>query len=210
MVGDTELAAVSPDLLPPTERCTYYTRYYCEENVWKSCEFVNKNASAGEIKKCFAVFISNLSRTVPLWCQKASTSTDGLVMWDYHVIFIYENEKSWVYDMDSRLPFPCEFSEYSSNTFKDEQSLKLNFQRSFRVIEAHTFLQQFASDRLHMKNANSGEWLKPPPSYPCIQTPESTNNLQDFISMDSKVGVGQVFNLENFNRRFTHSENCNN
>jgi len=28
------------------------------------------------------------SSKIPLWCQKASKRTDGLVIWDYHVICI--------------------------------------------------------------------------------------------------------------------------
>ena len=41
--------------------------------------------------------------------------------------------------------------------------------RMFRVIPANVFLDTFASDRSHMLDAE-GKWLKPPPSYPCIQT----------------------------------------
>jgi hypothetical protein len=41
--------------------------------------------------------------------------------------------------------------------------------RKFRVIPALEFLQNFASDRSHMKKAN-GEWIKNPPAYPPIRT----------------------------------------
>lgn len=37
------------------------------------------------------------------------------------------------------------------------------------MIRADLYLKTFASDRSHMKDAN-GEWQKPPPSYPCIET----------------------------------------
>ena len=42
-------------------------------------------------------------RTIPLWCQKSSEQKDGLVAWDYHVIFIakHADEKFYVYDLDT-------------------------------------------------------------------------------------------------------------
>jgi protein N-terminal glutamine amidohydrolase len=39
--------------------------------------------------------------------------------------------------------------------------------RLFRVIHAPMFLQSFASDRSHMKDAN-GNWLQLPPKYEAI------------------------------------------
>jgi len=37
------------------------------------------------------------------------------------------------------------------------------------MIRADLYLETFASDRSHMKDAD-GKWQKPPPSYPCIET----------------------------------------
>lgn len=45
----------------------------------------------------------------------------------------------------------------------------MNIFRFFRVIPAETYLAEFASDRRHMRRPD-GTWIKPPPSYPPIQT----------------------------------------
>lgn len=51
-----------------------------EENVYKLCQEVTAKHLA-EIQKCYVVFISNSSRTVPLWKQKAGKDEDRLVIW---------------------------------------------------------------------------------------------------------------------------------
>ncbi|GAB6019336.1 Protein N-terminal glutamine amidohydrolase, variant 2 [Chamberlinius hualienensis] len=140
--------------------------------------------------------------TVPLWCQKASKREGGLVIWDYHVILIKKLHQSVVYDLDSTLPFPCKFLQYATCTFKSDEFLKNVFHRKFRVIEAELFLQGFASDRSHMLQSGSGEWLKPPPTYPCIQTSDSSNNLPEFLSMDPYVGIGQILTLDQLMEKF--------
>lgn len=61
-----------------------------EENVWKLCEQVKKTRPA-ELSKCYAVFVSNEGRTVPLWRQKAGRGDDKVVIWvsyfDVHQVF---------------------------------------------------------------------------------------------------------------------------
>lgn len=51
-----------------------------EENVWKLCEQVKKTRPA-ELSKCYAVYVSNEGRTVPLWRQKAGRGDDKVVIW---------------------------------------------------------------------------------------------------------------------------------
>lgn len=51
-----------------------------EENVWKLCEQVRKTRPT-ELAKCYAVFVSNEGRTVPLWRQKAGRGDDKVVIW---------------------------------------------------------------------------------------------------------------------------------
>lgn len=48
--------------------------------MWKLCEQVKKTRPA-ELSKCYAVFISNEGRTVPLWRQKAGRGDDKVVIW---------------------------------------------------------------------------------------------------------------------------------
>ncbi|KAG7277979.1 hypothetical protein CRUP_020295 [Coryphaenoides rupestris] len=179
-----------------------YTSCYCEENVWKLCEFINEQ-SPDLSREVSAVFISNESRRIPLWKQKSGHGNNP-VIWDYHVILLHKSSQcgqSFIYDLDSVLPCPCDLQLYTDRAFRSDQGLKPVFWRKLRAIPAEMFLKTFASDRSHMKEA--GEWRMPPPPYPCIQTPESVMNLDDFISMDPSVGVGKVFSLSEFLQHFT-------
>uniref|UniRef100_A0AAR5PV01 Protein N-terminal glutamine amidohydrolase n=1 Tax=Dendroctonus ponderosae TaxID=77166 RepID=A0AAR5PV01_DENPD len=171
------------NLFPKQGDCSYVS-CYCEENVYKLGEEVTK-AHPNELNKCYAVFISNQSRTVPLWRQRAGKNEDRLIIWDYHVIFLYhpEPDKCLVYDLDSELPFPTYVHKY------------------FRVIPAGEFVNDFSSDRRHMKRPD-GTWIKPPPNYPAITNSSADHNLEDYIQMDHNKGPGEVLNLTQFVQRF--------
>ncbi|XP_064612892.1 protein N-terminal glutamine amidohydrolase-like isoform X2 [Liolophura sinensis] len=159
-----------------------------------------------ELASCWVVFISNNSLAVPLWNQKQAKSVDQPVVWDYHVILLHRQSSSvvQVYDLDTRLTFPCSFRRYAQQAIHSEDFLKPEYKRYFRVISAETYLRHFASDRTHMLGED-GSWQKTPPPYPCIQTPESNNNIADFISMDPSVGWGTVLSHGEFTRRFLPS-----
>lgn len=190
-----------PANIPPASQCSY-AACYCEENVYKLCEWVRASAPPAELDKCYAVFVSNKKRVVPLWRQKAGREEERLVIWDYHVVFIYRpDDRTLVYDLDSELPFPTYFHKYVTETFRTDAILNTEYHRYFRVIPANTFLTTFASDRRHMRKED-GSWLKPPPTYPCIATPTCQHNLDEFISMEPSSGVGEVFNLTDFVRKF--------
>jgi hypothetical protein len=47
-----------------------------------------------------------------------------------------------------------------------------------------------------------GTWMKAPPAYPPISTPESSHNLDEYISMEATVGVGEVLSLTEFVKKF--------
>ncbi|XP_030766309.1 protein N-terminal glutamine amidohydrolase [Sitophilus oryzae] len=189
------------NLFPKQGDCSYVS-CYCEENVYKLVEEVTK-VHPNELNKCFVVFISNQSRTVPLWRQRAGKNEDHLVIWDYHVLFLYhpEPDKCLVYDLDSELPFPTYVHKYVTETFRTDHILKPDYFRYFRVIDGSEFIKHFASDRRHMKRPN-GTWIKPPPNYPAICTPGSIHNLEDYIQMDGAKGPGVVLNLTQFVQRF--------
>ncbi|XP_017776767.1 PREDICTED: protein N-terminal glutamine amidohydrolase isoform X1 [Nicrophorus vespilloides] len=189
------------NLFPKSADCSYVS-CYCEENVYKLCQdVVSRHYS--EIQKCYAVFVSNPKRTVPLWRQRAGKEEDKLVVWDYHVVFLYQAEpdRCLVYDLDSELPFPTYVHKYVTETFRTDNILKPDYFRYFRVIPATEFLKDFTSDRRHMKRID-GSWIKPPPNYPAICNATSTHNLEDFIQMDATKGPGQVHNLTQFVQRF--------
>ncbi|KAK2491811.1 hypothetical protein MC885_010153 [Smutsia gigantea] len=122
---------------------------------------------------------------------------------DYHVVLLHVSSggQSFIYDLDTVLPFPCPFDTYVEDAFKSDEDIHPQFRRKFRVIRADSYLKNFASDRSHMKDS-SGNWREPPPSYPCIETGDSKMNLNDFISMDPEVGWGAVYSLSEFVHRF--------
>ncbi|XP_052559953.1 protein N-terminal glutamine amidohydrolase isoform X1 [Tympanuchus pallidicinctus] len=154
--------------VPPRAACVY-TSCYCEENVWKLCEYI-RSQDRYPLEEFYAVFISNDRRMIPLWKQKSGHG-DEPVVWDYHVILLHVpgGEQNFIYDLDTVLPFPCPFEMYSAEAFRPDDSLHPEFHRKIRMIRADLYLKTFASDRSHMKDAN-GKWQKPPPSYPCIET----------------------------------------
>lgn len=200
-----------PNTIPSATQCSY-AACYCEENVYKICQNLKENFE-NELPKCFAVFVSNKKRVVPLWRQKAGKDEEKLVIWDYHVIFIYRpDERTLVYDLDSELPFPTYFHKYVTETFRTDAILNPEYHRIFRVVPASLFLDKFASDRRHMRKED-GTWLKPPPPYPCIQGNDSrstsstspnslAHNLDQFISMETNTGFGEVMSLTDFVRKF--------
>ncbi|XP_043493819.1 protein N-terminal glutamine amidohydrolase-like [Polistes fuscatus] len=174
---------------------------YREENVWKLCQDVaTKHGS--ELQHCHVAFISNSRRSVPLWRQRAGKDEDKLVVWDYHVILIYApDERAVVYDLDSALPFPTHFWKYATETFRSDEALRPEYHRRFRLVPASIYLQQFASNRQHMKRED-GTWIKTPPDYPPISTPTCKDNLDSFINMDPGTGLGNVMSLKQLVNRF--------
>ncbi|KAM4689308.1 protein N-terminal glutamine amidohydrolase [Discoglossus pictus] len=198
-----ELAACAPPVLPDRSQCLY-TSCYCEENVWKLCEYIRDHCPR-PVEEFFAVFISNENKMIPIWKQKAGKGA-GPVVWDYHVLLLHVSggDQNYIYDLDTVLPFPCSCDLYIREALKSDGFIHADFRRKLRVVRADEFLRTFASDRSHMKDSSSN-WTKPPPPYPCIQTAESTMNLNDFISMDPQVGWGTVYTLADFTQRFSTS-----
>ncbi|NXD05862.1 NTAQ1 amidohydrolase, partial [Nothocercus nigrocapillus] len=171
-----------------------------EENVWKLCDYI-RSRDQYPLEEFYAVFISNERRMIPLWKQKSGHG-DEPVVWVKHFvlyflcILLFSSvcyalcEKEWALVLCDK----C------SVILPPSSGIILLF-RKVRMIRADLYLRTFASDRSHMKDAN-GKWQKPPPSYPCIETADSKMNLDDFISMNPKVGWGSVFPLMDFVHRF--------
>lgn len=77
------------------------------------------------------------------------------------------------------------------------------------MIPGEVFLDQFASDRSHMKlepsdvdsTVSAPAYRSPPPEYPPLRGNKAmtANNLMSsFVSMDSSTGFGQVMDLDEF------------
>ncbi|KAI8584201.1 hypothetical protein K450DRAFT_276574 [Umbelopsis ramanniana AG] len=159
-----------------------YTRCYCEENIYKLCEWI-KEKHENEIDNILVVFISNPDRRVPLW-EQSSAVEGNFVIWDYHVILLQcvgDGTDGIVYDFDSRLPFPTPFRDYISRTFRPNIDLASAFKRWFRLIPCRNFLRYFASDRSHM--LQDGEYIMAPPTYKAICIPGVQMNLDRYIDM---------------------------
>ena len=151
------------------ETCPYAAGY-CEENVYVLARTrAEQQIDGGEV-----VLISNSTRSVALACQSSGRSDEGLIVWDYHVIYL---EHGLVYDLDSTLPFPVSSGAYAAQTFPVRLQGSLNrLAARFSVLPAGDYLRVFSSDRTHMLDAR-GRYLRPPPSWPPIRHGRSGNTL---------------------------------
>lgn len=187
--------------IPKPEDCIY-TPCYCEENIWHLCDHVRKN-QPGLLNYVHAVFLSNDCKVIPLWEQRAGTGEEKLVFWDYHVIFMYcKGSCCTIYDLDTCLPFPCDIKLYLERGLRSDHQIVPKYHRKLRVIPASEFLDNFSSDRSHMRKSD-GSWIKPPPNYPPI-CPQGINNLDHFIQMHPTYGCGKVMTLDQFTEDFKY------
>lgn len=169
--------------------------------MWQLCLWFHSEAEV-PLHDFQVLFISNHHRTVPLWKQKSGRG-DLPVVWDYHVILLRSGPglEPFIFDLDSVLDFPCSLQEYSTLALRSDDDLHPQYHRMIRSVPAELFLQKFSSDRSHMKKPD-GSWSMPPPSYPPIQTPEASSNLDSFIQMKQDQGLGRVQTLQDFMVQF--------
>ncbi|KAF7338417.1 Nt-Gln-amidase domain-containing protein [Mycena venus] len=175
---------------PPSAPETVYTPFYCEENIYLLCEaFITQGEDVS------AVFISNELKTVALWNQKLNQS---VVVWDYHVVLLLRSrdQRRWIYDFDTCLPFPCLLEDYLAHTFR--QDVPSSYRSLFRIVPGSIYVAHFASDRSHMLTGGSDSncetpvavktYNSPPPPYPPIRGKNANvmNNLmRSFVCMVS-------------------------
>jgi len=130
---------------------------------------------------------------------------NDIVIWDYHVILLLRSRRRekasvWVYDFDTRLAIPCSLKDYLHGTFKED--VPPQYASLFRVVPAHLYLNNFASDRSHMLSPSTslGEpvYLAPPPPYPPLgQIHGKRNNLMaSFVNVrTSEDTYGDVLDI---------------
>ncbi len=172
-----------------------YCAYFCEENVWKLCQ--ESLFSDREIR---VVFVSNPSKPVALWHQKAAPSPEMPVIWDYHVFLLVKDEEWQVWDLDTTLGFPLSASEYWKATFAMGYALPVEFQPWFRVLTGEEYQLHFSSDRSHMLDPQ-GKWMKEPPSWTSPWQEDKGMNLNRFVEMKEGF-VGEICELGEMWRRF--------
>lgn len=201
------MSEIKPDTTDPLSldlKSVPYTKFYCEENAWKLVEHISKNCE--DFSKCYVIICSNDKKRVPFFHHKTG-KVENMYMqiWDYHMFIVWKESKEQVvvYDLDSCLPFPIEFSQYIQLALQLDLMKRMNeeFQRSYRIIKGQDFLSQFASDRSHMIESN-GSYYAPPPEYAPIKNEHSTHNLDDFVAMKKNSAPGHVCNEESFIKIF--------
>ncbi|CAJ0571460.1 unnamed protein product, partial [Mesorhabditis spiculigera] len=171
----------------PRGQCLY-TSCYCEENILKLCARI----PADRHDAFFVVFLSNVERAFPIFEQKACREDRDYVIWDYHVILVEKADSvSKVYDLDTRLDFPCPFTEYCEESFPSEWKFPPECARKFRILPVAVYLEHFSSDRRHMRKADN-TWNSPPPSWEPNFRVELGHNLDEFIRMDADSAVSHV------------------
>lgn len=208
---------MSENLMLPNFEDNVYTSQYCEENIYHLAQRMLAQPDSDSRWDINIIFVSNLSRTVALWNQRISSSRDTAVIWDYHVVLTLrgafavnrdDEQETWIYDLDTRLPVPCPWEEYVEQTFPGHADLPGQFQSLFRVVPCKVYLDSFASDRSHMvifDPSHGPHYVAVPPSYPCICGPlaaaqgVSHNLMSDFVYMGGDVnGFGTVLDFLSF------------
>eukprot|EP01006_Ploeotia_vitrea_P048555 TRINITY_DN67249_c6_g6_i2.p1 TRINITY_DN67249_c6_g6~~TRINITY_DN67249_c6_g6_i2.p1 ORF type:complete len:254 (-),score=10.84 TRINITY_DN67249_c6_g6_i2:163-924(-) len=198
-----------------TELGTAYTHCFCEENIFNLIQHLQEQQQPSD--HLYAVFFSSCRRQatpgrwrsfVPLFSVKG---TEPLVVWDYHVVALhFKDGEALIYDFDTALSLGCTAQHYVRRTFLSTalgEELGLDIETfaqvelltrnvEFKVIPADFYLQNFSSDRCHMKP----DPKVPFPDYPCIKKGEDAFNLNKFINMaDSSNGhvmdLGEFFQL---------------
>jgi hypothetical protein len=179
-----------------------YCAFYCEENIWKLCqepEFLGKSA--------FVVFVSNPQKSCAIWHQQTSESVDQLVVFDYHVFLLAEDEEQgWlVWDLDTTLGFPVRAATYFQDSFSSGYIIPEELNPFFRILSPQDYLDHLSTDRSHMLDEN-GEWLHPPPQWEAPFTREMGMNLYQFAQIEegsiAEGFVGEVLDLQTMRQRF--------
>ncbi|MCP4504438.1 MAG: hypothetical protein GY822_31390 [Deltaproteobacteria bacterium] len=172
--------------------------YFCEENIWRWVQRDDVKNLSG-LRNLQVLFISGNGEAFVMGEQRAGKGEFGVVTWDYHVVAAGIFEEQWcIFDLDTRLPFPCSAKRYLDACFYP--SLCEEWLPSFRHMSSEAFVEIFQSDRGHMKD-DSGLWRAPPPSWP----PPSTkgNNIGEFADMTEET-PGQVLSLQETIARFSN------
>ena len=63
---------------------------------------------------------------------------------------------------------PVPLARYLQGTFPAGADVPERFLPCFRVLEAFEYLEEFSSDRSHMRRED-GSWMAPPPPWPAIR-----------------------------------------
>ena len=185
---------------PPKKLTFRYHPFFCEENIWHLCQSPHIQPTLA-----FVFLVSNPARNCRLWFQRVAPHGKP-VFWDYHVFLIARssNLDAWkVWDLDTLLPIPSPVGSYFHATYNLQDAfwaVPKELRPVFRVIPATEYIQQFTSDRGHMKDTE-GNYVTPPPPWPLIRPPGNSTTLAELLEFslapsETVMGVSGV--LERF------------
>ena len=140
-----------------------YCAFFCEENIWQLAGELESDVDAAEVW-----MITNADGTVATWAQRAASSPDKPIIWDYHVVLATRSDAGWsVWDFDHAGPFTQSASAWLQASFPVDTETDLA--PRFRCIEASDYRRDFSSDRSHMHAPGREDlWMAPPPPWPPI------------------------------------------
>lgn len=184
-----------------------YWPFYCEENLW---HLAGDSRFRG--RDAHVIVISNPTRRVAMWGQKAAEHPQQPIAWDYHLVLLAragEAVPGWpaprwmVWDLDAVAPSPIPAERWLADSFHPAL-LPPEFAPRFRVVTAEEFRRHLRSDRGHMLEG-SGEYKKPPPPWPPIMgepvagesgTDEHDGaNLERFLDTEDEGFLGRCLDL---------------
>ncbi len=166
-----------------------YTAFFCEENVW----WLVKDLFARGVEQEAArvLLFTNVQRSIVAMNQRAAVP-GGPLIWDYHVVLQASlGEQDWIFDFDSRLPFPTPSSDYLNATFPAQDKLPALYRTEVRVIPAAAYLAHFFSDRSHMLGILAEADF---PDYPIIRPGAGVSaiSLAEYRDLDAVLDDGSA------------------
>jgi hypothetical protein len=165
--------------------------FFCEENAYRLARALVPEQVA---RAPALLFITNDARAVGMAGQRAGASPSGFVVWDYHVVVCSgTGAGARIWDLDSRLPFPCPAAAYLAASFP---SVPARHAPRFRLVDADGQLA-LCSDRRHMRDDDGG-WLHPPPPWAPIG---DGHTLDRFLDLADPI-AGEVLDLDALRERF--------
>lgn len=170
----------------------HYTAFFCEENIWLLAKALADQRY--DIDKMQVLFLANPVNSLPVYQQLLAPAGQP-VYWDYHVILLLTMpDSAYLFDLDSRLDFPCEQFTYLQRSFYDQQHWPEKLKPRVRIIPAGSYLRHFSSDRSHMRNLLPASEF---PDYPPIQAAAGDNpvTLADYRNFKLQLDDGSQTGL---------------
>lgn len=159
-----------------------YTPLFCEENIWQLARrMLDERADPATLQ---VLFFSNPERQLVMFNQRRANA-QGYIVWDYHVVL---QAGELIYDLDTELPCPTAAADYFRASFPSQSALAEPYRGWVRCIPAQAFVDNFRSDRSHMRGVVAESEF---PSWPLILPPhDHTVPLHDYIDMQKPLSDG--------------------